>query len=152
MKKPKAKGEKLSATKVQNAVNAAIRRRDGACMVRDGRHECAGCLTASHFFSRGGNGALKYYPFNIFTQCLGHHGIHERNQENQDPAFYARWLERHYPEELAWMESARFVVIRYTQALLAEIYEAAKSDRLDDLAEIIYREIGNRPGDAREGA
>ena len=34
--------KKLKVSKVQEIVNKAIRERDGECVVRDGRHSCAG--------------------------------------------------------------------------------------------------------------
>ena len=51
--KPK-KVKKLTVTKVQLEVNKAIREVEERCRVTDGRHECCGTLTASHFFAVGG--------------------------------------------------------------------------------------------------
>lgn len=130
VKKAKKKAKRLTVVKVQEAVNAAIRERDGTCMVRDGRHECAGCLTASHFYAKGGNSCLRFYPLNIWTQCLGHHGIHERNH---DPAFYHRWMEAMHPGALAWMESVRGRVVKYSQPVLTEIKALADARDLDGL-------------------
>jgi len=136
----KKKAKKLTATKVQTIVNAAIRRRDGECIIRDGRHPCAGVLTASHFYSVGGNGCLRFYPYNIFTQCFGHHGIHERNQ---DPVFYHDFMMRHYPNELAWMEVARGHVVKYDQETLHETKLLAETDDLDGLSVYIAGKIEN---------
>ena len=130
-KKPaKKKVKKLTVTKVQDAVNKAIRERDGCCVVRDGRHECAGCLTASHFYPKGGCSAFRFYPPNINTQCLGHHGIHERRQ---DPFFYKNWMDDHYPEAMELMECRYHASIKYDQITLAEIMAMAKAGRLNDL-------------------
>lgn len=118
------KVKKLSITKVQLEVNKAIRETDETCLVRDGRHECCGNLTASHFFAVGGNSTFRFYPPNIHCQCFGHHGIHERKQ---DPFFYRRWMEEHYPEELEWMERNFFRVLRYNQDTLREIHALAKA-------------------------
>ena len=131
--KPK-KSKKLTVTKVQDAVNAAIRRRDGRCMVRDHRHECAGVLTASHFFAVGGNSCLRFYPFNIFGQCFGHHGIHERKH---DPVFYHNFMLANYPEELEWMERNQGKSIKYSQPVLEKIRDYAISDDLDGLRDYI---------------
>lgn len=119
--KPK-KTKKLSVTKVQLEVNKAIRETEPYCRVRDGRHGCAGILTASHFFAVGGNSTFRFYPPNIHTQCLCHHGIHERKQ---DPFFYRRWMEKYYADELAWMEANYFKVLRYDRETLLTIYDFA---------------------------
>ena len=136
-KAAKKKAKKLTVTKVQDAANRAIRERDGQCVVRDGRHECAGCLTASHFYPKGGCSAFRFYPPNINTQCLGHHGIHERRQ---DPFFYKRWMEDRYPEEMELMECRYHASIKYDQITLSEIMAMAKEGRLDDL-EAYIREL-----------
>lgn len=140
-KKPKAKKKKvkkLTCAKVQEAVNAAIRRRDGTCIVRDGRHECAGNLTASHFYSVGGNGCLRFYPQNIFCQCFGHHGIHERNQ---DPVFYHAWMLENHPGALQFMESVRGKVIKYDQETLRTIKTYADADELEHLYDFITEKL-----------
>lgn len=138
-KAKKKKAKKLTAAKVQVAVNAAIRRRDGECIVRDGKHECAGCLTASHFYSVGGKGCLRFYPLNIFTQCFGHHGIHERNQ---DPVFYHAWMMKYHSGALAFMESVKGSVVKYDQETLREVKEYADADKLNELAEYIETKLG----------
>jgi hypothetical protein len=131
--------KKLTTKKVQEAVNAAIRRRDGTCMVRDGRHPCNGILTASHFYAVGGNGSVRYYPGNIHAQCLGHHGIHERNQ---DPVFYHAWMLANHPDELEFIERARGRVLKYDQETLHTIKDLADADRLDELAAYIRGKLG----------
>lgn len=132
-KKPKAKKKKstkLKVTKVQDAVNKAIREHEEYCRVSDGRHEHAGGLTASHFFPVGGNSAFRFYPPNIHCQCLGHHGIHERKQ---DPFFYRRFMESHYPDQLLFMETHYFASIKYTQEVLQTILNYAKEGDLHGL-------------------
>ena len=135
--KPK-KVKKLTVTKVQDAVNKAIRERDEICMVRDGRHTCAGVLTASHFHPVGGNPAFRFYPPNIHTQCFGHHGIHERGQE---PFFYRRWMQTHHSDALEFMELNWNASIKYTQPVLREIYDMAKAGDLEGLTVYIERAI-----------
>ena len=130
----KKKKKKLTVTKVQDAVNKAIRERDGECVVRDGRHSCAGCLTASHFYSVGGNSTFRFYPPNIHTQCLSHHGIHERKQE---PFFYRSWMLENYAEEMVWMRDNWYKTVRYSQPVLEDIQALAKAGELDILTEYI---------------
>ena len=126
------KKKKLSVTKVQEAFNKAIVRRDSMCMVRNG-DACSGGLQCSHFFPVGGNSGLRFYPYNAFAQCAGHHLAHH----NRDPLFYSRWMQSHCPAELKWMESVRGIPVRYTQAVLAEIYEACNNDNLYEVRRII---------------
>jgi len=137
-KKGKKKTKKLSVVKVQAAVNAAIRRRDGRCVVTDDKHPCAGHLTASHFYSVGGNGCLRFYPPNIHTQCFGHHGIHERNQ---DPVFYHDFMISIHLNALAFMEKARGSVLKYTQEVLHVIKDLAEKDELETLELYIRSKI-----------
>jgi len=138
-KKGKKKTKKLSRVEVQAAVNAAIRRRDGRCVVTDDKHACAGHLTASHFYSVGGNGCLRFYPPNIHTQCFGHHGIHERNQ---DPVFYHYHMIANHLEALEFMDGTRGSVVKYDQETLRHIKELADGDCLDTLREYIEMRIG----------
>ncbi len=53
--KPK-KTKKLTVAKVQDAVNASIRRRDGHCVTCD--MTCSGNLEASHFYAKGGSSII----------------------------------------------------------------------------------------------
>lgn len=136
----KKKVKKLSVTKVQAAVNKAIRYRDEECMVRDGKHECNGCLTASHYHSVGGNSTFRYYPPNIHTQCLGHHGIHERGQE---PFFYRRWMQENESNALEFMELHWNASIKYSQPVLRDIYRLALDGDLEGLTAYIESAITN---------
>ena len=126
------KKKKLSITKVQEAFNKAIVRRDSACMVKNDS-PCSGQLQCSHFFPVGGNSGLRFYPYNAFTQCASHHITHH----NRDPLFYAEWMQIHCPEELKWMESVRGLPVRYTQAVLMEIYQACMNDNLFEVQRIV---------------
>lgn len=130
----KKKAKKLSITKVQDAVNKAIRERDESCVVRDGRHSCAGILTASHYYAVGGNSTWRFYPPNIHAQCFGHHGIHERGQE---PFFYRRWMQENEPDALEFMELHWGASIKYTQIVLKEILDFARAGNLEGLREYI---------------
>ena len=133
----KRRRTKLTAAKVQTEFNRAIVRRDMACMVRDGS-PCSIVdkdhpLQCSHFFPIGGNSGLRFYPYNAFAQCAGHHFSHH----NRDPLFYSKWMQTHCPEELAWMESVRGLPVRYSQYVLSCIYESCKEDDLETVREIV---------------
>lgn len=101
----KKKVKKLTITKVQDAVNYAIRKRDGGCINHDGT--CCGRLEASHFFGKGGNGGLRFYPPNIHGQCTKHHFDHHQ----RNPLCYVCWMQENCPEELKWMVNRRKYVV-----------------------------------------
>ena len=136
----KKKVKKLSVAKVQDAVNKAIRERDETCIVRDGRHSCAGILTASHYYAVGGNSTFRFYPPNIHAQCFGHHGIHERGQE---PFFYRRWMQEYFQEDLEFMETNWNASVKYSQPVLRDILDMARRGALDELTEYIRALIIN---------
>ena len=136
----KKKVKKLTVTKVQDAVNKAIRERDETCVVRDGRHTCAGILTASHYYAVGGNSTWRFYPPNIHAQCFGHHGIHERGQE---PFFYRRWMQEYFQEDLEFMETNWNASVKYSQPVLRDILSMARRGALDELTEYIRALIVN---------
>jgi len=127
----KKKAKKLTVTKVQDAVNYAIRMRDGVCINQDGT--CNGRLEASHFFGKGGNGGLRFYPPNIHGQCSKHHYDHHQ----RNPLCYVRWMQENRAEELEWMESARGKVVKYSQPVLEDIMELARRGQLDELTAYI---------------
>lgn len=135
-KKPKVK--KLKVSKVQDAVNKAIRERDVFCVVRDGKHPCNGVITASHYHGVGGNSTFRFYPPNIHTQCFGHHGIHERGQ---DPFFYLRWMQENHADALEFMELNWNKTIKYSQPVLRDIYAMALKGDLDGLIEYIESQL-----------
>ena len=136
----KKKVKKLTVTKVQDAVNKAIRERDETCIVRDGRHTCAGILTASHYYAVGGNSTWRFYPPNIHAQCFGHHGIHERGQE---PFFYRRWMQEYFQADLEFMETNWNASVKYSQPVLRDILDMARRGALDELTEYIRALIVN---------
>lgn len=131
LKFPKKKrgAKKLTASKVQEYFNAAIRRRDNCCMTA--HSPCAGSLECSHFFAKGGNGSLRFYPPNCITQCTGHHFEYH----NRNPMPFVRIVESH--GRLEWMETARRKTIRYTQEVLRTIAEMCQKDMLYDLTKYI---------------
>ena len=133
----KKKVKKLTVTKVQDAVNYAIRMRDGTCINHD--ETCKGNLEASHFFGKGGNGCLRFYPPNIHGQCSKHHFDHHQ----RNPLCYVKWMQENCPEELEWMESARRRVVKYSQPVLRDIYDLARRGALDELTAYIRALIVN---------
>ena len=124
--------KKLSVSKVQEAFNKAIVRRDSRCMVRNDS-PCSGQMQCSHFYPVGGNSGLRFYPYNAFTQCAGHHIAHH----NRDPLFYSKGMQIHCPEELSWMESVRGIPVRYSQVVLGDILTACKADDLEEVRRIV---------------
>ena len=128
----KRRTTKLTAAKVQVEFNAMIRRRDGRCMVNDG-YCTNNTLQASHYFPIGGNGGLRFYPYNVWTQCGKHHNCHHHGNTDM----YPRWLREHCPEELEWMASVCGRPVRYTQAVLREILEACKRDDAEAVRKIV---------------
>lgn len=132
------KKKKLTIQQVQQNFNRAIVRRDGICRVTDGRTNCKGVYQCSHFFPVGGNSCLRFYPYNAFTQCAGHHLAHH----NRDPKFYTVWMQEHYQHELEWMESVRGKSLRYTQPILEQISDLCRNEQLRELAELIRGLLG----------
>jgi hypothetical protein len=133
--KPK-KSKKLTVTKVQDAVNAAIRRRDGRCVTGD--MTCCGNMEASHFYAKGGSSGLRFYPPNIHVQCTKHH----MDFHNRDQLTYTTWMQRNV-EQLEWMSRMRSRPVKYSQAVLKDIYDMATSDELERLTNYIRNLLAN---------
>lgn len=127
---------KISLDKVQDAFNAAIRRRDSACMVRD-YEPCSGPLECSHFHTVGGNPALRFYPPNAYAQCQRHHW----NHHNRKGSFYAEWLDARHPADSRYMLDKRHAHIKYTDELKSEIIRLCDADRLDELKGLIESQL-----------
>lgn len=140
MKSKKVKTRKISITRLQSKFNKMIVERDIICQVRDGKNFCAGQLQASHFFPVGANSVLRFYPFNCFCQCAGHHFAHH----NRDPLFYAEWIKAKYSDELEFMRVAKNKTIKYNQVVLTVIDRIITSQqsaylRSEELARYIRR-------------
>ena len=131
---------KIPIEKVQQAFNAAIKRRDGRCMVRD-YEPCEGELECSHFFTTGASPALRFYPYNAWTQCHKHHHYHHTKWSACDMWSYRRWLEDNHVYEYLWMQRHSHSYIKYTDELKAEIIRLCNEDRLEELAELIRKEL-----------
>ena len=139
--KPTKKTKKITVTKVQDAVNAAIRRRDGHCVTAD--MTCCGNLEASHFYAKGGSSGLRFYPPNIHCQCSKHHF----DWHNRDQLTYATWMQRNV-EQLDWMSRVRSRPVKYSQAVLKDIYDLAMNDELSRLTNYIRNLITGASDDA----
>lgn len=132
---------KISLDKVQQAFNAAIKRRDGRCMVRD-YEPCEGELECSHFFTTGASPALRFYPYNAWTQCHKHHQRHHTLWKHDDPWTYKRWIMLDHFVEFDWMYRHKNRYIKYTDELKAEIIHLCSKNRLEELVEPIEKELG----------
>lgn len=134
-KKPKkSKKAKLTPAKVQPFFNTAIRRRDMHCVMT--HSECSGNYEASHFFAVKSNGALRFYPPNVHTQCSRHHLA---EYHNDNPLPYVEFM-MGLPE-LEWMEQVRKRTVKYSQETLATILSLCKADDLEGVKVLIERLI-----------
>lgn len=128
---------KISLDKVQQVFNNAIKRRDGRCMVKDYEF-CCGQLECSHFYTVGSSSALRFYPNNAYAQCHKHHW----NHHNKDKRTYVEYMQNNHLSDLEYMRIARQRYIKYSDELKAEIIRLCESDKLEELAELIEKEIG----------
>lgn len=127
---------KIPLEKVQRAFNDAIKRRDRICMVKD-FEPCFGQLEASHFFCVGSSSAMRFYPPNCYAQCQKHHW----NHHNKDVPFYFNFMTYFRRDDLDYMETHRNMYIKYTDELKAEIIRLCNADKLDELKELIEKEL-----------
>lgn len=129
---------KIPIKKVQIAFSNAIKRRDCRCMIKD-YEPCFGALECSHYFTQGGNPSLMFYPPNAYAQCHRHHYNHHNKKECSE--VYKNWLEMYKALDLQYMESHRNKIIKYTDELKAKIIELCNADKLDELKELIEKEL-----------
>ena len=127
---------KIPLEKVQKAFNDAIKRRDCRCMVQD-YEPCQGQLECSHFFCVGSNPSLRFYPPNAYAQCQRHHW----NHHNKKISFYENWIVLYHPQDWLKMQNIRHRIIKYTDELKAEIISLCKADKLDELKDLIEKEL-----------
>lgn len=130
---------KIPIEKVQEAFNSAIKRRDCRCMVKD-FEPCSRQLEASHFFSVGSSPSLRFYPPNCYAQCSVHHWRHHNSRDWTDK--YELWMSDNHKEELEKMHFIRHLLLKYTDELKAEIIRLCNEDKLDELKELIEKELG----------
>ena len=82
--------------------SAFIRDRDRICQAagRDGRN-CGGRLQCAHLEGRR-NYRLRFEPMNAIALCEGHHRWY-----TDQPIAWAMFLERHFPEQYAFVRAHR---------------------------------------------
>ena len=127
---------KIPLAKVQEAFNAAIKRRDGCCKIRD-YEPCSGELECSHFYTVGSSPSLRFYPMNAWTQCQRHHWNHHNKKES----FYQKWLDDYHYGDSCYMQGKRSSYIKYTDELKAEIIKLCNADKLDELKTLIEENL-----------
>lgn len=93
---------------------------------------CSGHLEASHFYAKGGNGGLRFYPPNVHGQCSKHHF----DWHNRDQLTYTTWMQRNC-EQLEWMAGIRSRPAKYSQAILKDIYYMCRNGELEKLTNYI---------------
>ena len=127
---------KIPFEKVQKAFNDAIKRRDCRCVVQD-YETCSGQLECSHFLGVGSNPALRFYPPNAYSQCTKHHW----NHHNKKMPFYEDFMLNYHQEDWLKMQNLKHKIIKYTDELKAEIIRLCNADKLDELKELIEKEL-----------
>ena len=131
------RNHKIPLNKVQEAFNAAIKRRDGRCMIQD-YEPCCGQLECSHFYTVGACPSLRFYPLNAWTQCSRHHLNHHTAVGSRH---YAMFMATEHLEEMKSMQPMKHKFIKYTDELKAEIIRLCNADKLDELKELIEGEL-----------
>lgn len=126
---------KIPLEKVQEAFNAAIKRRDRRCMIRD-YEPCEGELECSHFKSVGSSPSLRFYPPNAYSQCQKHHWTHHHKLNRNT---YAEWMWENHLEDVEILGELSNRYIKYTDELKAEIIKLCNEDRLEDLKILIEK-------------
>ena len=121
--------------KVHKAFADAIKRRDCRCMIKTS--PCWGSLEASHFYTKGANPSLMFYPPNAYAQCQKHH--REHHQVSAKP--YVMFMQNCHSDDLEYMRKARNGFIKYTDELKAEIIRLCNADDLLGLKILIEKEI-----------
>lgn len=127
--KKKKAPPRLTPAKVQLILNKAIVRRDRYC-VMDGEHSEK--LEASHFFTVGANGSMRFYPPNVHCQCHKHHS--EYHNDSAIP--YVLWMESNI-DEMEYMQKNRKKTLHYSQSMLYSIKEMSERDDLDGIQVLI---------------
>lgn len=127
---------KIPLKKVQIAFSNAIKRRDMRCMVQN-YEPCSGELETSHFFTQGANPSIMFYPPNAYAQCSHHHYMHH----NGKMRFYEQWIITYHSAAWLRMQKLRHGIIHYTDGLKSKIIELCNNDQLEELKELIEKEI-----------
>lgn len=132
---------KIPIEKVQEAFNAAIKRRDRRCMVRD-FEPCCGELECSHFYTVGSSPSLRFYPPNAYAQCQKHHWKHHNVWRPSDGWSYESHMKDLHGADVELMERLKNKCLKYTDELKAEIIRLCNEDRLEELKTLIEKELG----------
>jgi hypothetical protein len=130
----------IPLAKVQEAFNAAIKRRDGRCMIKD-YEPCCGKLECSHFFTVDSSPALRFYPPNAYAQCQKHHWNHHHRTEPYFINVYLHWMMGNHYNDYDKMNCLRHKYIKYTDELKAEIIRLCNEDRLEELKTLIEENL-----------
>jgi hypothetical protein len=128
---------KIPLSKVQEAFNAAIKRRDRRCMVRD-YEPCCGELECSHYLTVGSSPSLRFYPPNAYAQCSKHHWNHHHLCNRTT---YSDWMWENHIKDIETMRLLRDRYIKYTDELKAEIIRLCNADKLDELKTLIEEQL-----------
>lgn len=131
---------KIPIQKVQEAFNSAIKRRDCRCMIKD-YEPCYGQLECSHYYTVGSSPSLRFHPLNAYAQCQKHHWKHHNVWNKNDEWSYDSFMWKKNSTVARDLEQKKFFFIKYTDELKAEIIRLCNADRLDELKELIEREI-----------
>lgn len=129
---------KISLDKVQEAFNSAIKRRDLRCMIKD-YEPCFGQLECSHFFTTGANPSLRFYPPNAYAQCQKHHWKHHNDKKCS--CWYENWMKQEHLADYDKMVFLRHRFIKYDDELKSEIIRLCNEDKLDELTELLEKEL-----------
>ena len=129
---------KISLDKVQEAFNAAIKRRDKKCMIDD-FDPCCGQLECSHFYGVSESPALRFYPPNAYAQCHLHHWRHHHGKGRK--YWYDNWMTQWHFKDKCRNLVLKFKSIKYTDELKLEIIRLCNADKLDELKELIEENI-----------
>lgn len=129
------RNHKIPITKVQDAFNAAIKRRDCRCMIKD-FEPCCGVLECSHFFTVGASPSLRFYPLNAYAQCSRHHRNHHAGG-----TLYSDFMMDFHQADLDKMLSMKNRIIKYTDDLKRQIIKLCNEDNLAELKTLIEGEL-----------
>lgn len=129
------RNHKIPITKVQDAFNAAIKRRDCRCMIKD-FEPCCGVLECSHFFTVGSSPSLRFYPLNAYAQCSRHHQNHHAGG-----TLYSDFMMDFHQVDLDKMLSMKNRIIKYTDDLKRQIIKLCNEDNLLELKSLIEGEL-----------
>lgn len=105
-------------------VKKICRERTICIMSGEGFGKCGGVVCASHIKSEGAWKNLYVNPHNIFPMCYHHH----IQVWHKDVTATGRWFAERYPDELAYLEKAKYIHIDFMNPVVVEtLYIAAQT-------------------------